>query len=408
MKLSIIIPVYNEQATIGELIRRVCQVKLESAEKEIILVDDGSSDRSVDIIKRQAQDHPELIKVHTSLINLGKGAAIRFGLEYATGDLIIIQDADLELDPNEYQRLIEPILANQTDVVYGSRFLGKAKNIPLKTRLGNAFLTWLTNILYGSRLTDMETSYKVFRRELLDGIKLRCVSFDIEPEITSKFLLKGYKIVEVPISYNPRREDEGKKIRWTDGLDALYILLRCRFLDKSIRSTGAAISSAKKKTLISSLIFIVLGLALCTNLFISLKMSVYQLNFIGNNLSLSYEDKMRLKWPLFFDFTAYVRNNTPADSTVLVPPQKEPPWNMSGNRNLVSYYLYPRTVINGPVETSEDAFRAFLEEHSEIDYVLITSENGVLWPDITPRPTDKANFTIHFYDAGWGIIELSK
>lgn len=228
-KLSVVIPVYNEQATIGEVIDKVCSVDLGPISKEIIVSDDGSTDGSAQVLQEYSQSLPELITVHTSPINLGKGAAVRLGMSYATGDIIIVQDADLELDPNEYIQIIEPIVAGQADVVYGSRFLGKSDKIRLRTRLANRFLTTLTNLLYGARLSDMETAYKAFRREVVQGLKLRCVRFDFEPEITAKLLLAGHVIHEVPISYTPRTEDEGKKISWIDGIEAIYTLLRCRF-----------------------------------------------------------------------------------------------------------------------------------------------------------------------------------
>jgi glycosyltransferase involved in cell wall biosynthesis len=229
VKLSIIIPVYNEEQTIQELVQRVRAVDLGSIDKEIIIANDGSSDGTHDAIASSEWAGDPRVRVYHNPINVGKGAAVRLGLRYATGDLILIQDADLELDPQEYGLLIAPILAGQTDVVYGSRFLRPTAPLSLRTRLGNALLTWLTNALFGARLTDMETAYKVFRRHVLDGIRLRCVGFDFEPELTAKLLRAGRRIVEVPISYHPRRIDEGKKIRWTDGIDAVYVLLKCRF-----------------------------------------------------------------------------------------------------------------------------------------------------------------------------------
>ena len=227
--LSVIVPVYNEEQTIGEVIERILAVDLPGVEKEIIVANDGSNDGTQLAIDRgHWRDDPRLIVVD-SPINLGKGAAIRLGLKYATGDIVLIQDADLELDPAEYSNLLAPILAGRAIVVYGSRFLsGTQHAISLRTRVANRLLTWITNLLFLARLTDMETGYKVFRREVLETVRQRCVGFDFEPELTAKLLLAGYRIEEVPIGYSPRRIDEGKKIRWIDGLDAAYVLLKCR------------------------------------------------------------------------------------------------------------------------------------------------------------------------------------
>jgi glycosyltransferase involved in cell wall biosynthesis len=229
VKLSIIIPVYNEAQTIGELVERVLAVKLDGVEKEVIIANDGSNDGTREAIGRSSWAGDPRIHLYESQINVGKGAAVRLGLNFATGDVILIQDADLELDPNEYGGLLAPILSGDTTVVYGSRFLRPTHPISWRTRAGNRLLTWTTNVLFGARLTDMETAYKVFRREAIDGIRLRCVGFDFEPELTARFLRAGRRIVEVPIGYRPRRVDEGKKIRWTDGIDAIYALLKCRF-----------------------------------------------------------------------------------------------------------------------------------------------------------------------------------
>ena len=229
MKLSIIIPVYNEEQTIGAIVERVLAVDLGSIESEVIIADDGSSDGTRKAIADSQWIADPRVRMYANRINVGKGCAVRLGLSYATGDLILIQDADLELDPGEYGLLLQPILDGRSSVVFGSRFLKPVAKIRWRSRIANRSLTALTNLLFGARLTDMETAYKVFRREVLDGIRLRCVAFDFEPEFTAKVLMKGYRIVEVPISYHPRREDEGKKIRWVDGLDAVYTLLKCRF-----------------------------------------------------------------------------------------------------------------------------------------------------------------------------------
>ena len=229
MRLSVIIPVYNEEQTIQEVLERVAAVDLGAIEKEIVIANDGSTDSTGRVIdeRRLPPDLP--VHVYHSPINLGKGAAVRLGLAFATGDVLLIQDADLELDPNEYSLLLQPLLDGRADVVYGSRFLTPTSRVPVKARAANRFLTILTNVLFGGRLTDMETAYKVMRRSALEGIRLRCVGFDIEPELTARMLLAGRRIVEVPISYNPRTLNEGKKMRWVDGVDAVYALFKCRF-----------------------------------------------------------------------------------------------------------------------------------------------------------------------------------
>ena len=230
--LTVVIPVYNEQDTIAEVVQRVCWLDLGDLHKEIIVSDDGSTDGTAGALQLVRDEHAEIVQVFTSPTNLGKGAAVRLGMSLATGDYVIIQDADLELDTSEYGKILTPLLAGKADVVYGSRFLQPTAGIPGRTRWANRALTTLTNMLYGSRLTDMETAYKAFRREAVTGMRLRCVRFDFEPEITARLLKAGYQILEVPISYNPRTAEEGKKIGWLDGLEAMYTLLRCRFLDR--------------------------------------------------------------------------------------------------------------------------------------------------------------------------------
>ena len=231
MKLSIIIPVYNEENSLEELVDKVVETSCLDLDKEIIISNDGSTDRTFDIIQKLKTIYPEIITYH-SPTNLGKGAAVRLGITLSTGEIITIQDADLELDPNDYSRLLAPLLNNETKIVYGSRFLNSKIKLKKTSRLANRFLTFLTNILFGSHLTDMETAYKMFYRETLNGIKLRCVRFDFEPEITANFLKKGFYIIEMPISYHPRTVQAGKKISWIDGYEAIYTLLRCRYFDR--------------------------------------------------------------------------------------------------------------------------------------------------------------------------------
>jgi glycosyltransferase involved in cell wall biosynthesis len=222
LKLSIIIPVYNEEKTVRTMIEKVRAL---SFDKEIIIVNDGSSDGTAAAL-RPYEGVPG-IRVHHSLVNLGKGASLRIGFALARGDIVTIQDADLELDPVEYYRLIEPIVRGEADVVYGSRFLGGGRKGRLSFYLANRGLALLTNLLYGARLTDIETCYKVFRRDVLERLTLRASRFEIEPELTAQALKHGLRIVELPIGYTPRSHRE-KKISWQDGFAAVHMLVKQR------------------------------------------------------------------------------------------------------------------------------------------------------------------------------------
>jgi glycosyltransferase involved in cell wall biosynthesis len=229
MRLSIIIPVFNERETLREILQQVRAVELAGIEKEILAVDDGSTDGSREILAEEAETTDLRVFYHSA--NRGKGAAVRTAIEHATGDMILIQDADLEYDPRDYPTLIQPIVEGRVTVVYGSRFLGPRKAMLFWHMLGNKFLTLTTNILYNAILSDMETCYKCFRADVVKDIPLRAKRFEFEPEVTAKVLKRGHRIFEVPISYYGREYHEGKKISWRDAPLAFWILLKYRFVD---------------------------------------------------------------------------------------------------------------------------------------------------------------------------------
>ncbi|HEX8407527.1 MAG TPA: glycosyltransferase [Thermoanaerobaculia bacterium] len=221
--LSVIVPCYNERATVAELLRRVREQPID---KEIVVVDDQSTDGSRDIVAQLAAEWPEIRHV-IQPVNQGKGAAIRRGIEEARGEIVLIQDADLEYDPDDYRKLIQPIVDGHADAVFGSRFEGYPRRVMLFWhRMGNTFLTFLSNATTNLDLTDMETCYKVFRRDVIQSIRLKSNRFGIEPEITAKLAKRGYRIFEVPIAYYGRDYWEGKKINWKDGFSALWTILR--------------------------------------------------------------------------------------------------------------------------------------------------------------------------------------
>lgn len=226
MKLSVVIPVYNEEKTLRALLEKVLRVKID---KELVIVDDHSSDGSGAIIREYTR-LPNVKAIYHER-NYGKGKAIRSGIEHITGDIVIIQDADLEYEPMDYLPLLDSLRKTGLNVVYGSRFLGNRRASSLWHRSVNQFLTFLTNVLFGSRLTDMETCYKLFRADFLKSLNLRSNGFEVEVELTAKTLKQGEKIAETPISYKGRSFHDGKKIGWKDGLQAIWTLLRYRFLD---------------------------------------------------------------------------------------------------------------------------------------------------------------------------------
>jgi len=228
MKLSVIIPVYNEEKTIEKVIEKVRNVPVE---KEIIVVDDGSTDRTVNILKKIESKNYKDVKIIFKKKNEGKGSAIREGLKKVKGDVVVIQDADLEYEPMDWLKMLKVMEEKKAYVVYGSRVLSKSKKSSFVFYLGGRILSLIANFLYQAGITDEPTCYKMFRREVIENINLRCKGFEFCPEITAKVRKKGYKIYEVPIQYYPRSVKEGKKIRWKDGLIAVWTLIKYRFID---------------------------------------------------------------------------------------------------------------------------------------------------------------------------------
>ncbi|MCC6159357.1 MAG: glycosyltransferase family 2 protein [Deltaproteobacteria bacterium] len=227
MKLSVIMPVFNERTTIEEIVGQVLAIP---RDKELIIVDDGSTDGTRDILRERIEGLPG-VKVVYHARNQGKGAAIRTGQAHIAGDITVIQDADLEYDPRDFETLLEPIIEKRADVVYGSRFLGRHRAFLFWHYLGNRFLTFVTNVLYNTMLTDMETCYKAFRSEVFKSIHIRSNRFEFEPEITAKVFKSGCRVFEVPVSYAGRDYVEGKKITWKDGFGAVWTLIKYRFID---------------------------------------------------------------------------------------------------------------------------------------------------------------------------------
>jgi glycosyltransferase involved in cell wall biosynthesis len=226
--LSVIIPVYNEEHHVAEVIRRVREVPIE---KEIIVVDDGSTDRTLDELENERKQGGDLVRVHQAMINMGKGTAVRIGLKYARGDIILIQDSDLEYDPADYPALIEPIRSGKADVVYGNRFHRPIPGMGFKYRLANRILATTASVLYNQHIPDEATAYKVFKRDVILDLDLHASRFELCPEVTAKVRKQGYRIYQVPISYAPRTVEQGKKVRLRDAFHAMWVLLWFRVAD---------------------------------------------------------------------------------------------------------------------------------------------------------------------------------
>lgn len=237
MKLSIIIPAFNEENTISQVLDRVINLEFPPdflIDKEVILVNDGSTDETLKRIREF--DNDDSLMVITLHQNLGKGSAIKTGLEHVSGDYVIIQDADLELDPRDIAKMVERSVFGNSEIIYGSRFHTLSKrssNVPWIILIANKILTGYTNLLFGCGLTDMATCYKLIKTDIINKLNLKCTGFEFEPEITAKLLRLGYKIIEVPVGYRPRSYKEGKKIGWIDGFNYLYILTKFRLIKKS-------------------------------------------------------------------------------------------------------------------------------------------------------------------------------
>lgn len=359
-KLSVIIPAYNEANTITQIVCKVINAPLpDGVSKEIIVVDDCSTDSTAEQVKKMQHCHSDVQIAYTRLEkNKGKGFAVRMGIKLATGDAIVVQDADLEYDPNDYAGMLRLLVDDECRVVYGSRVLNKQNNYSyLSFHWGGRFISWVTSMLFGQRITDEPTCYKMFDASLLKSIYLTNDRFGFCPEVTAKILRKGILIKEVPISYSPRTKQEGKKIKWRDGVEALYLLIKYRWGDTEEPSRSK--KSDEYRWAVRNILFFIVSLLFLMVLFRHYPAYhwVYA-DLLKKNMvqkikypHLTFDQKMLIKLGYDYQFLMYVRESTPKDAIILYPSsaafhKKGSPFTQEiDNKIWATRFLYPRKLV---------------------------------------------------------------
>lgn len=360
-KLSIIVPAYNEAGTIAQLLQKVINAPLpEGIKKEIIVIDDCSADDTaaqVKQVKKEQRNNPDALVLYTKLKeNKGKGFAVRTGIKMAGGEAIIIQDADLEYDPNDYAGMLRLLIDDECRVVYGSRILNRRNNYTYHSyHWGGRFLSLATSILFGQKITDEPTCYKMFDASLLKSIPLTSDRFGFCPEVTAKILRKGIRIKEVPINYFPRTKQEGKKIKWRDGAEALYLLVKYRW--GSVEKPDES-GKGKFRRIVTNMLALGLSLLLTTALFklcpgyhwVYADLLKGNLEIAKKYPQLTFDQKMQMKLGFDYRYLMYVRDATPEDAVIRYPSgaafgKKGSPFKHISNKIFATRFLYPRKLV---------------------------------------------------------------
>lgn len=395
-RLSVIIPVYNESRTITMVLEKVLGVRLPNRMKvEIWVVDDGSTDDTGKKVKRIIQSHPGgLIKYIRLDKNRGKGYAVRIGIALSMGDVIVIQDADMEYDPADYSLLLQPILSGEYKVVYGSRLLNKENCYSYPSFYwGGRFVSWVTGLLFGQKITDEPTCYKMFEAGVLKNIPLTCDGFGFCPEVTAKILRKGYTIKEVPISYHPRSKKEGKKIKWQDGMEAVYILIKYRWTKEKVTVAQHKKIPRKNECRFMKNAAFLLPVMLLTHFLFSVQPGYHwvyngllkeNMRLIKKYPKLTFDQKMCIKLGASYEYLMFLKQATPDTAVILYPSseafQKEgsPFKHEIYNKIYATRFLYPRKLVL-------ESELKYSKYRNKITHVAIVNREGI---DRLPYPPD--------------------